>query len=256
MLRSCSAISSTTPRAKANHDNARIAALHDAIAGIAIEDAYHRGGKDENNHFHPDKETIKEVMAAYGKAGELVLAVDYVSKTDKVAHFLKKAEKDGFVPYASPDRDLGGIALHGTPDADSLVGTGGSDRIYGRGGNDTIAGGPGKDIALGGPGKDRFDFDTTLGKGTGKAGVDILADFKPGKDMIGLDATVFAAIGPTLDAGEFRKGGKTKDGNDFALLKKSGALFYDADGNGDGAKIKFAKLGATKGLDHDDFLVI
>ena len=91
---------------KAKPDPARIAALHDAIAGIAIEDAYLRGGKDENNRFRPDKATIKEVMAAYGDAGELVLGVDYASKPGLVARYLKRADKDGFIAFAAPDRDL------------------------------------------------------------------------------------------------------------------------------------------------------
>ncbi len=186
-----------------------------------------------------------------------MLAVDYVSKSGKVVHFLNKAEKDGFIPYASPDRDLGRIAIHGTPDADGLTGGTGRDRLYGRGGNDSLDGGAAKDLLIGGRGNDRFVFDTALGKGAGKAGVDILADFKPGKDMIALDATIFAAIGPTLDHGEFRKGGKARDGDDHLLYqRKTGALFYDPDGNGDGAKIKFAKLDTKPDLSHHDFLVI
>ena len=241
---------------KAKPDPVRVAALHDALAGIAIEDAYLRGGKDENNRFKPDKQTIKEVMAAYGDAGEIVLGVDYVSKPKLVTRYLRQADKDGFISFAAPDRDLDRQALHGTPAGDTLTGTTASDRLYGRGGDDILAGGAKKDILIGGPGADTFLFDTALGKGAGKAGVDRIADFKPGLDHIALDDTIFSAIGATLDAGEFRKGGKAKDGNDLVLFaKNTGLVRYDPDGNGDLAPIKFAKLEPGKALSHHDFLM-
>lgn len=242
---------------KAKPDAARVAALHDAVAGIAVEDVYLRGGKDENNRFRPDKQTIKELQKSYADAGELVLAVDYAARPDLIARFLDKAEKDGFIPYAAPDRDLDRIALHGTAEADILTGTGGGDRLYGLGGGDSLAGGPGRDLLIGGRGKDQFVFDTTLGKGAGKAGIDRIADFKPGADTIGLDSGIFAALGARVGRDEFRKGGKAKDDNDHLLYKaKSGALLYDPDGNGGASKIKFARLDARLSLDHDDFLVV
>ena len=242
---------------KARPDQARVAALHEAIAAIAIEDAYLRGGKDENNRFKPDKQTIKEVMAAYAKAGEIALGVDYASKPELVARYLKKADKDGFIAFAAPDRDLDRQAIHGTPDADVLTGTGAADRLYGRGGADVLAGGAKKDVLIGGPGGDTFVFDTALGKGPGER-VSISSPTSS-RGSTGSASTRRSsprsarASRPANSAKAARPGTATTSS---CSRRTRALLYYDPDGNGDLAKVKFAKLEGGKGLDHDDFLMI
>jgi Ca2+-binding RTX toxin-like protein len=181
----------------------------------------------------------------------------------------------------SPDSDMffGGIF------DDTLYGKGGNDVFFGGGGNDLLVGGGGSDILMGsfgsdelrggsggdrligdvdndllvgGGGHDSFVFENVaLGNGVGQAGVDTIADFTPGKDVIELDKAVFTAIGNHLGSGEFHLGGSAQDGNDHILYKaNTGALFYDPDGDGAAAKIKFAVLDNKPELSSDDFMMI
>ena len=137
--RSCSATSSTTPAARRSHDPARIAALHDAIAGIAVEDVYLRGGKDENNPLQARQGDDQGATRRLWQGGRARARRSTMCRTrGRSCASSTKAEKDGFIPYAAPDRDLDRIAIHGTPGADGLAGGAGRDRLYGRGGPDSL----------------------------------------------------------------------------------------------------------------------
>jgi len=62
----------------------------------------------------------------------------------------------------------------------------------------------------------------------------------------------------TLAAGAFRAGAgvSAADGNDYILYDSvSGALYYDADGNGARAAVQFASLSSGLALSNADFLV-
>ena len=62
-------------------------------------------------------------------------------------------------------------------------------------------------------------------------------------------------MGP-LAASNFRIGAEAKDGDDRIIYnKKTGALYYDADGNGDGAAIQFAQLKAGTALSAENFFI-
>jgi cysteinyl-tRNA synthetase len=179
-------------KGKAKPDPARVAALHEAIAGIAVEDAYLRGGRDEDNRFRPDKATIREIMESYAAAGEFVLSVDYARKPGLIEKYLARAERDGFVPYAAPDRDLDRVALHGTADGDTLAGTAAADRIYGRSGDDELSGAAAKDIVMGNRGDDFLSGDGGADWLFGGGGRDRAAG-GPGNDRLdgGGNADVF-----------------------------------------------------------------
>ena len=113
----------------------------------------------------------------------------------------------------------------------------------------------GSDILTGGAGADQFVFSTTLGADN----VDTITDFQAGLDTIVLDASIFAAPGAGLGSGEFRAnvGGIAKDANDFILYDTAtGALSYDADGNGAGAAVQFAQLGTGLALTASGFLIL
>ena len=85
--------------------------------------------------------------------------------------------------------------------------------------------------------------------------VDRIKKFESGKDMMFLDEDYFASPGAgPLDASEFRKGTSALDADDFIIYdKKTGSLYYDADGNGAGAQIKFAQLDPKTKLVASDF---
>jgi Ca2+-binding RTX toxin-like protein len=143
--------------------------------------------------------------------------------------------------------------IEGRGGNDYLLGGSGNDHLSGGGGRDNIRGGEGSDVLKGGAGADMFIFDTALGSNN----VDKIQDFKVGHDLIGLDSHVFSAIGGSLGPGEFRIGAKALDGNDHIIYNAStGALFYDEDGKGGAAQVKFATLDHNLDLHNTSFFVV
>lgn len=168
----------------------------------------------------------------------------------------------------SPD---GGLTIYGTPRADALSGASGNDAIwglagkdtlYGNAGNDRLCGGRGNDRLTGGDGFDIFVFDTKLAKSNAankKANLDKITDFSVSDDTIYLAKSVFKKIAKkgVLSKSAFHKGGEAHDANDRIIYnKKTGALFYDRDGNGDAAQIQIASLSKNlKAISNADFFI-
>jgi Ca2+-binding RTX toxin-like protein len=77
-------------------------------------------------------------------------------------------------------------------------------------------------------------------------------------DTIVLDNAIFTRLADgALLAGQFRIGTAAADANDYLIYNSStGALSYDADGNGAGAAIRFATLQTKLALTAADFVVI
>ena len=70
------------------------------IHGIGAEDTYFFGDLDENNPF--DLQTYEHgLLKQFRDAGNLVIAVDYVTETVKIDSFYAFAEADGFIPFAT-----------------------------------------------------------------------------------------------------------------------------------------------------------
>ena len=148
----------------------------------------------------------------------------------------------------------GADELHGGDGDDILAGNGGSDFLDGGEGSDLLGGALGNDILNGGNGADRFVFDTALGPNN----VDTISNFVHGSDNILLDNTIFTTLteGP-LPASAFVTGTAAGDADDRIIYNSTtGALFYDADGNGAGAAIQFATLPTGLTLTGSDFVVI
>lgn len=134
--------------------------------------------------------------------------------------------------------------IYGSEFSDKLNGNKGADEIYGNFGNDTINGGLGKDRLYGDDGKDTFVFDSKLGA----SNVDAIGDFRFADDAIKLDRDVFSWAGQktgTLKAGEFKVigDGQKIDANDHVVYnQQTGELYYDVDGKGGQAMVKFALI--------------
>src|SRR4051794_30478317 len=148
--------------------------------------------------------------------------------------------------------------LTGAGGPDLLVGSGGADRLNGGGGNDTLNGGAGIDRLQGAGGNDTFIFDAA----PGAANADVLLAFHSGADKMQLDGTVLADLGATgnLTAGDERfwasSSGTAHDASDRVLFNtRTGELWYDADGNGAGAKQLIATLQGTRTLAATDLAV-
>jgi serralysin len=146
--------------------------------------------------------------------------------------------------------------LQGLAGNDRLSGGSGNDTLTGGTGNDTLVGGAGNDVLNGNVGVDRFVFNAALSASTN---VDTIAAFSVADDTILLDDSVFKKLGATgeLSAAAFWKGSAAHDSSDRIIYNaKTGALLYDADGNGAGAAIQFAILPTKPALTAEDFLVI
>ena len=157
--------------------------------------------------------------------------------------------------------------ITGTKDDDHLSGGGGSDVLNGGAGKDLLNGGAGDDVLKGGAGVDTFVFSRDLDD----AGVDRITDFnsKAGEKIM-LNAYVFEAlevgrscpVDPDakdrgiLAASNFCIGKSAQDADDRLVYDKAtGALYYDADGNGAGEAIQFAQLKAGTALSAECFFI-
>ncbi|MGO4525010.1 hypothetical protein AB4097_09125 [Microvirga sp. 2MCAF35] len=146
--------------------------------------------------------------------------------------------------------------------ASTLSGAQGHDTLVGDETANILMGYIGKDTLTGGAGQDVFMFDAKLAKTNKlnkKQNLDKITDFVVADDTIHLKKSVFSKIKKTgvLKKGEFYIGAKAHDRDDQVIYnKKTGALFYDADGTGVKEAIQFATLSKNLKLTHLDFFVV
>jgi Ca2+-binding RTX toxin-like protein len=146
----------------------------------------------------------------------------------------------------------GANTLDGGLGRDSLFGGTGNDSLAGGADNDVLNGGTGVDALVGGSGQDTFQFTNT-------ANNDKLTDFSVIDDTIQLENSVFNKLTATgaLNTSYLKIGTAAADSNDYLIYNKAtGALLYDADGNGAGAAVQLATLGVNLALTNADFVVI
>ncbi|NIX78194.1 cadherin domain-containing protein [Microvirga terricola] len=182
------------------------------------------------------------------------------------SHKITVRVKDGSGGFLDRDftitvKDVAERGVVGSKDHDYLVGGSGKDSFDGSAGNDTLNGGLGNDTLKGGAGKDAFVFNTKLGK----TNVDKIVGFNVKDDTIFLDNAIFKKLGTKgtfakpakLDKKFFTIGTEAKDKNDYIVYdKKTGKLFYDADGNGAAKAVHFATLDKNLKMTYADFMVI
>jgi Ca2+-binding RTX toxin-like protein len=153
----------------------------------------------------------------------------------------------------------GTSAINGTGNTldNILIGNTGSNILTGGAGNDILFGGLGNDTLVGGAGNDIFVFDSVLNATTNK---DTISDFTIGQDQFRLDKDIFTTLATegVLSSQYFLASatGAAGDANDYLLYNTtSGALFYDADGNGQGVAIQFATLTTKPAITANDFMI-
>lgn len=149
---------------------------------------------------------------------------------------------------------LGNDTLNGDAGNDKLYGGLGNDSLNGGNGDDYLVGGQGNDTLTGGAGADKFVFAAPLHSTNN---LDTVVDFSStGGDKLVLSALFFEG----LKAGDPVKlvvNGPATDGSPTVLYNSNtGMLSYDADGNGAGAAVDFAKLQNLAPLNSGDFVVI
>ena len=149
---------------------------------------------------------------------------------------------------------IGHDVIHGLGGNDRLIGFGGNDMLNGGEGNDLLQGGIGSDQLSGGTGADQFRFDTSILYGD----IDSISDFELGVDTIQMAKAIFSALDlGALSASAFVTGTSAQDSDDRIIYDDAtGSLFYDADGNGAGAAIKFASVAPFTPIDETAFVII
>ncbi|NOT16045.1 MAG: hypothetical protein HOP21_10860 [Methylotenera sp.] len=149
--------------------------------------------------------------------------------------------------------------ITGNAGANLMDGKAGADVLEGGAGFDTLVGGAGNDFLMGGAGADTFRFNSAL---SATNNVDTIDDFNWGEgDKIQLSKAIFTTVGDvgvlSLDA--FAKGNFSvaQDATDRIIYNSTtGDLYYDKDGTGAAAAIKFAHLDAGLDLINSDISVI
>ncbi|HEV7234295.1 MAG TPA: hypothetical protein VGN36_08610, partial [Sphingorhabdus sp.] len=131
--------------------------------------------------------------------------------------------------------------------------------IIGNAGVNLLDGGAGSDTIYGGGGLDYFYFSSALGA----SNVDTLGDFSSVDDILMIDSRVFTGGGLAagfVDASAFLSAAgataATTAAHRFIYNSTTGDLYYDADGAGGAAAVKFANLGAGAQLENYDLFVI
>jgi Ca2+-binding RTX toxin-like protein len=158
----------------------------------------------------------------------------------------------------------GTSAINGTGNTldNTLTGNTGANTLNGGNGNDMLYGGLGNDTLTGGAGADHFVFNTTLNASSNR---DTITDFVSGTDKIDLENAVMTALGPTtgsLTTDQFFSSSTAVRGNDatdrIVYNTTTGALYYDADGSGNGAAIQIALMGLSihPTMTYQDFLIV
>jgi Ca2+-binding RTX toxin-like protein len=144
--------------------------------------------------------------------------------------------------------NAGNNSLTGTGFSDTLIGNAGNDTINGGAGNDYLYGGLGNDSLTGGSGADAFVFDSAP---NARNNLDTVSDFVSGTDKIQFSKAIYTKLGPigALSANEFYAAANAVRGADaldrIIYNTTSGALYYDADGSGNGAAIQIALIGSA-----------
>ncbi len=126
-----------------------------------------------------------------------------------------------------------------------IIGNSGANILNGHQGNDTLTGKGGAD---------KFDFTKALVAGN----VDTITDFAVGVDSIRVDNAVFTGLAAgALPSSQFHIGTAAADGNDHIIYNSAnGNLFFDIDGIGSTAQVRFAVLDPGLALTAGDFFVI
>ena len=214
------------------------------------------------NGLHPYDDYAHGARLGFAAFTRLSQSAYYnLMQPDSVVVF---AAATGKVQDIAPGRSLVGAFYLGSSGADAMVGRSGNDFLEGFGGSDLLRGGAGADRLRGGTGantligdtgRDSFVFDSR----PTSTSVDIIRDFKVVDDIIHIDNAVFTQAGANgaLAAQAFWTGAKAHDASDRVIYDKTtGALFYDADGIGSTAQVKFAQLTKGLALTHADVLVV
>jgi Ca2+-binding RTX toxin-like protein len=209
------------------------------------------------NWFHPSMSGYRLDHFSFADGTTLTLVELLAAKP---VYSIGTAANDSLQGHEGVDiifGDAGSDALYGHAGSDLLTGGEGNDTLSGGAGDDLLLGGTGNDTLIGGSGADTFIFNSILDENTNK---DTITDFNASEDKISLHNSIFNALVEEgiLSAVNFHAGstGMAADDNDYILYNTTtGALLYDADGNGQGVAVEFAVLSNKPQISEKDFVI-
>jgi len=174
------------------------------------------------------------------------VAATAVSTGTKAINVNATAVLNGLNIYGNAGENI----LTGTGFNDSIWGGVGTDTILGGAGDDSLYGGNGNDLLTGGAGIDGFVFEFAPNATSNK---DTITDFTHGQDLIWFSKAIFAAlVGNSytyLSDNQIWSAAGAVAGHDsddrIIYNQTTGALYYDADGNGTGTAVQIAVIGTS-----------
>ena len=189
-------------------------------------------GGGGNDYYYVD-DTADVITELFGGGIDLVRSTANYTLSNNVDHIILLG--NGAI-------DATGNALSnrltGNEANNSLFGLGANDRLEGGAGNDHLVGGTGRDIVTGGIGNDEFIFAEF-----GSANYDTVTDFNRAFDTIQLSAASFGLDVGAIDVSEFVLGTAATTATQRLVYDQAhGNLYFDADGNGNGARQLVASL--------------
>lgn len=221
--------------APVNPFDARIVAAKDTMSG---------GTGDDRYLVADSLDVVKE--SANGGTDKVISLVSHT-----LGAHVEELDLIGELESRVLESDQARLDINGTGNtlANRITGSSGSNVLDGKAGNDWLSGGAGEDT---------FAFTTAL---SSTKNVDTINDFTSGEDTLALSKKVFAKFAALSAVGEaqFRAeaGAQAQDADDFLLYDTNdGSLYYDADGAGAGAAVKFATLANTAEVLASDFALL
>jgi serralysin len=218
--------------------------------GIGRDDLFGREGNDilsggggaANTLVGQEGDDVYEIRASGDSVIELA-----AQGTDRVdlytTSFVLPANVENLI-------NAGGAAITGIGNASDNFMSGAvlNDFLSGLDGNDILVGRGGADTLLGGAGADEFRYE-------GADGVDTIVGYQAGIDRFALLSSGFSITGTIAfvqGPGAFANTANST----FLYDSSTGIVAFDADGNGAGASIHLASIGAGLTLSASDFVIL
>lgn len=226
---------------------------NDILFGFDGDDLLEGGAGDDTINGGNGIDTLSYVNATSGVTISLSVATAQVTGgagTDTVA-LMENINGSAFNDVLTGNS--ANNVLKGGAGNDELIGGGGSDTLEGGGGNDILNGGSGNDILTGGAGNDIFAFMNGLA-----ANLDTITDYSVADDQFRLNSAAFGGLPVgTLAAAAFHIGTAAADASDRIIYNSAtGALLFDADGNGAGAAVQFASISTGLAMTNAEFVIV
>ena len=189
------------------------------------------GGAGNDSYFVDNVDDLI-VELALGGADLVRSTVSYTAASEVENLYLSGTDAINATGNVLANRLIGNAADN------TLSGLAGNDRLDAGAGHDMLVGGTGRDNLIGGEGADDFVFAEF-----GTANYDDIVDFNGLVDSIQLSAATFGLGLGEVNASQFTLGlWATNAAQHLIYDQRHGDLYYDADGNGTGAKQLIASL--------------